>query len=266
MKRKANSIAWVILASLVFISCQSPKEKFEKEYSNFKSEYISKLDKSYNQFMSFEKLLFNPDLSDIPYKQNKLELTKDKFNTIFVDHTYFHQLNEVPLETDYFNPIIGDNMFYVERLINKKEDKIYFLESILSEDFEFDEFSGPLSQYNEFVAFAKQFPDVQYLFLNRIQSFTPPVLFGDEFYPGKYQGTIALFDFKTKKQISQFSYSATNSDFLNKSSNSTADYNVLYKDLNEQIERKIKEKMNNLYEFSSYNLGGITLVENIDNK
>ena len=257
---------FLITGLTILGSCQSKLEKFNTEYDSFKQEYSGKLDETLKNFMSFENTEFNKSLAEKSLKEIELNLSEDNFNALLVDYSAFDEINEKPDALDLFNPITGSNIIYISRMLNNDEKRMFFLESIRKEGFTFENSSGPMIQYNEFIKFSKKFPKTKYILINYSSKVLLPELSAEGFYKGEYSGTIVLYDFKSKKMLNSFDFSATNSDSIYESSTSSADYRTLYDDLNEQIELAIKQKLNNYFTISSYELDGIEFVEYVESE
>ena len=256
----------LITALLILSSCTSKLEKFNNEHYSFKKEYRGKLDETFKNFMSFEKIELDKSLAEKSLKEVNLNLSEDNFNALLIDYSVFDEINEKPDALDLFNPITGSNIIYISRLLKDDEKRLFFLESIRKEDFAFENSSGPMMQYNEFLAFSKKIPETKYILINYSSKVILPQLSAEGFYKGEYAGTIVLYDFKTKKMLGSFDFSAANSDAIYESSTSSADYKTLYNDLNEQIELAVKQKLNDLYTISSYDLDGLEFVEYVESE
>ncbi len=262
--KKRNLIIFVALIALS--SCASKLENFNTEYESFKETNKDVLNQAFQNLMSFENVALDESLSNKTAKEINLELSADAFNAILVDENIFDDVNDKPDALDLFNPITGYNLVFLNRMLKGEEEKLYFLESIRSEGFDFDQSSGPMMQYNEFISFAKKFPKTEYILINYPSRVLLPELTYEGFYPGEYDGTIALYDFQSKAMLSSFTYSATNSNAIYEGSTVDADYSSLYDDLNEQIEISIKEKIYAFYTIDSYDLEGIEFVDFMDNE
>lgn len=260
-----RKIALILISGLLILSsCQSKLEKFNDEYDSFKNEFKEKLDIAFKIFMSFENSEYDKSLTEKPSKEIELNLTVDNFNAILVDRSIFDEINEKPDALDLFNPITGSNIIYINRMLKNDEKRLFFLESIRKEGFSFEHSSGPMMQYNEFISFSKKFPQTQYILINYPSRVILPQLSAEGFYKGEYGGTVVLYDFQSKKMLNSFTFSAASSDAIYESSTSSAEYRTLYNDLNEQIEGAIKQKLNDLYTISSYDLDGLEFVEYIE--
>lgn len=264
---------------IFFLSCESPQETWEKDYSSFKAHFDTTGAQAYRDLMQLkaeveERTLDSLFIEEViansakRFKDVEMDLGKDSWNTLFLLYSDLEALDGKVDTLKGYN-IYLDFYHYSEslrRFANDQEMEIGWLKSLKDANGDIGDEGAMIAQYDRFKRFVDQLHNADYYLISYPMLFIQPEKDEYEltFVTGEYVALLFLYDAKSNELIDAFSMYTINSEEVS-SNLGTVKLRDLNHDLIWNIKYNLRDSIMNRYSPGNFSdLEGVSFYRYLD--